>query len=230
MKSTSLAALALMALSSGLQAQTLPAGCGHFEMAWGPFDYRPDHYIPENTYRSHKALLHVVEVEHFTPEVEAGLRGKLVKNPGKDLAYTLAVFPNHHRALVSLSNLAIRLKTTQPVETKYSVDCYFMRGVAFRPDDTLVKLLFANHLVQTGRPAEAEAQIDAAAAQVKDNPFTQRNIAALYLDVGKTDKALTHAHKAQELGLKIDGLVERLQKLGAWRDAAAPVAAAASAP
>ncbi|MFH7044199.1 hypothetical protein ABT392_18055 [Paucibacter sp. JuS9] len=220
LKSISLA-IALSLSSLGAQAQTLPLACGSLAMQWGPFDYRPDHYIPENTYRSHEALLRVVEIEHFTPEVEAGLRGKLVRHPGKDLSYTLGIFPNHHRALISLSNLAIRLKTPQPIETKFSVDCYFQRGIAFRPDDLLVRLIYAHHMVQTGRAAEAEAQIDFAAAQKGASPFTLRNIASLYLDAGKPEKALIHAQLAQEAGLNIDALKERMQKLGAWREPAA---------
>jgi tetratricopeptide (TPR) repeat protein len=221
----------IFATGTPLCAQTLPSGCKTLTLSWGPFDYRPERYIPENTYRSHAALLEIVEIEHFTPEVEAGTRGKKVRHPGKDLAYTLTIFPNHHRALIALSNLAIRLKTPEPIETNYPVDCYFQRAMVFRPDDGLVKLIYANYLIQINRIAEANALIDQVAALQPEVAITQRNIALLYIDAKEPKKALVHAHIALELGLNIDALKGKLQQLNSWQEpvnAEAPVSAAST--
>lgn len=211
-------------------AQALPAGCGSLQREWGPFDYRPERYVPEGTYRSHNALINIVEQAHFTPEVETLIRGKSSGAlPGGDLSYTLSVFPNHHRALIALSNLAVREKSLQPKQTSYSVECYFQRAMAFRPDDNMVRMIYANYLIQIGRVPVAVTQIDTVASRNPDSAFTQRSISLLYFEVKNYEKALTHAHKASEHGMNIDVIKTQLQKVGKWQDAPAQIPAIAAA-
>ncbi|MFT7774319.1 tetratricopeptide repeat protein [Roseateles sp.] len=213
------AGLVLAAVASLASAQTLPAACGTLRQSWGPFDYRPERYIPETTYRSHAALLAIVEHAHFTPEVENLIRGKTGALPGGDLSYTLGVFPNHHRALIAVSTLALKLKSPQPPETRFSVDCYFRRAMAFRPDDPMVRMVYANYLIQLGEKADAEQQIDAVAATNPDGPLTLRNIALLYFDAKNYDKSLQFVHKAAATGLNVDIIKSKLQQAGQWKDA-----------
>ena len=71
-------------------AQEVQGGCGSLTQTWGPFDYRPDRYIPETTFRSHKALLAIVEDAHFTPEVEILVRGKTGTTAGGDIMLSSA--------------------------------------------------------------------------------------------------------------------------------------------
>lgn len=208
-------------------APTLPAACGTLVQQWGPFDYRADRYIPE-TFGSHKALLAAVENHHFTPEVEVLIRGKTGVLPGGDLSYTLGVFPNHHRALIAVSKLAVREKSSKPTETRYSVECYFERAMAFRPDDMLVRMIYANYLIQVSRIRDAEFQIDTVAQKNPDDGFTQRNMSLLYFDAKSYDKALVHAHKAGEMGMNIGALKEKLRTVGKWQDAPTPDRSAAS--
>lgn len=213
--------LLLATTASLASAQGLPDGCGSLSQSWGPFDYRPERYIPETTYRSHAALLAIVEHAHFTPDVENLIRGKTGTLPGGDLSYTLGVFPNHHRALIAISTLAIKLKSPQPPEMRFSVDCYFHRAMAFRPDDAMVRMVYANYLIQLGQKSSAEQQIDAVAATNPDGPLTQRNLALLYLDAKSYDKSLQFAHKAAAAGLNIDLIKSKLQQVGQWKDAPA---------
>ncbi|NCT82175.1 MAG: hypothetical protein GXC94_03465 [Comamonadaceae bacterium] len=220
------AALVLAATASLAAAQTLPAECGTLSQSWGPFDYRPERYIPEPIYRSHKALLAIVENAHFTPEVENLIRGKTGTLPGGDLSYTLGVFPNHHRALIAVSTLALKLKSPQPPETRFSVECYFRRAMAFRPDDAMVRMVYANYLIQLGEKAAAEQQIDAVAATNPDSPFTLKNLALLYADAQNYDKALQFAHRAGATGLNIDTVKSKLQQAGRWQEVPAADGAA----
>lgn len=199
-------------------AQALPPGCGSLSQSWGPFDYRADRYIPEPTYRSHAALLAIVENAHFTPAVEALIRGKTGARPSGDLSYTLGIFPNHHRALISISNLSLKEKTPQPADLRYSVECYFQRAIAFRPDDNMVRMVYANYLLQIDKRSEAEAQIDTVAMRDPDSAFTQRNLGLLYFETKNYEKSLAHAHKAIELGLNTDVLTEKLKSVGKWQD------------
>lgn len=199
-------------------AQGLPPSCGTLSQSWGPFDYRPERYIWEPTYRSHKALLAIVENAHFTHEVENLFRGKTGALPGGDLSYTLGVFPNHHRALIAISNLGLKLKVPQAPESRYSIECYFYRAMAFRPDDHVVRMIHANYLAQLGNTTAAEAEIDAVAATDPENPFTLRNIALLYFDIKNYDKSLKFAHQAAATGLNIDSVKSKLQQVGQWTE------------
>lgn len=201
---------------------TLPSACGtlYAPGQYGPFDYRPDRYIPETTYGSHRAQLRIVESAHFTPEVEALLRGKTSTRPGGDISYTLHAFPNHHRALIAMVALGKKEKTTQPSGTPYSVECWFSRATAWRPDDTIVRMIYADYLAKAMRASDAVQQLSVAASQAGDNAFTHNNIGLIYFDMKNYEKALIHAHKAYELGLGIPTLREQLKSVGKWSEPA----------
>lgn len=67
---------------------------------FGPFDYTDPETARPGKY-GQSPPLHLVEIAHFTPEVEHLVRGKSGAIYG-DLDYTLRAFPNHHRALWSM--------------------------------------------------------------------------------------------------------------------------------
>ncbi len=199
-------------------AQEVPGGCGTLAQSWGPFDYRPDRYIPENTYRSHRAQLGIVEQAHFTPEVEILTRGKTSTTPGNDISYTLGVFPNHHRALMAMAALGDKERTDKPYGARFTVDCYFRRAVAWRHDDNIVHMLYARYLAKAKRIDEAEQQLGIAASQAGDNPMTHNNLGLIYFDMKNYGQALIHAHKAYALGLGMPNLRQQLQSVGKWEE------------
>lgn len=214
----------LLAILTGLlapvSAQEVPGGCGSLTRPWGPFDYRPDRYIPENTYRSHRALLGIVEGAHFTPDVEMLIRGKTGATPGGDISYTLGVFPNHHRALLAMAALGDKENTAKPYGAPYTIECFFRRATTWRPDDNIVHMIYARYLAKAKRLSEAEEQLSIAASQSKDNALTYNNIGLLYFDMKNYDKALVNAHRAYELGLGIPTLREQLKRVGKWAEPA----------
>ena len=206
------AKLALLSMASQSSSGQGEALCGSLTNAYGPFDYR----------RERTGALQIVERAHFTPEVEILQRGKSAAL-GSDLDYTLRASPNHHRALIAMSNYAIREKTDRPPAANYTVDCYFERAVRFQPDDIVVKLIYVQHLIKTNRRDEALRWLANAADLAKDNPFSHYNIGLLYLEAKDLDKALLHALQSRELGNPRTDLLERIQ-------AAGKPAAATSAP
>ena len=225
------ATLALLcSVSLAQQANNLACGNVHSKDGFGPFDYRAEGYIPESTYGSHAALLNIVESGHFTPKVEALIRGETARSPAGDLHYTLVRFPNHHRALVAIENLGIREKVAQPVQAGYSVECYFLRAVTWRPNDRIARMLFAQFLVKAARLEEANVQLIAASELAPDNPFTQNNIGLIYFDMKDYEKSVEHAHKAMALGLGLPTLKNKLKGVNAWREPVAESEAAASHP
>lgn len=222
----------LLFTSPSAIAQELPVGCGSLwsQGRFGPYDYRSSGYIPETTYRSHKALLYIVEHHHFTPEVEALIRGKTNTTPGGDIAYTLHAFPNHHRALIAMVALSEKEKTPKPIGSNYNVECWFSRAIAWRPGDSMVRMIYANFLVKAKRINEAEQQLNVAVEQAGNNAFTHNNIGLIFFDMKNYEKALIHAHKAYELGLRMPTLPDKLKSVGKWTEpvATVPVESAAN--
>jgi hypothetical protein len=220
-------AAALIALAFAASAQPAFHACGSLSTTFGPFDYRSD-----------RDKLPIVENSHFTPAVEALIRG--VSGPvGAELNYLLVVFPNHHRGLVAMTRLFERSKWAQPPGAKFSIDCYYDRALRFRPDDMLVRLLYASYLGKRNRNDEALTQLARAREDAGDNPITQFNVGLLYVDLKQYELARQQAYRVQRLGFTRPELVQRLQAAGEWvpppADAASaamttPVPAAASSP
>ena len=196
-------------------AQASRGICGELSNAYGPYDYRSD-----------RDKLPIVESAHFTPEVEALIRG-LTGLLGGDIDYTLRAFPNHHRALLTMMRLGDRMKSIQPAGAKYTIDCYFQRAVRFKPDDTTARMLFASYLNKNGRTAEANQQMEQTLALAGDNSFTHYNAGLVFMDLKNYDKALKQAHTAYALGFTRPELREALKKVGKWVE---PPADAASMP
>ncbi|MDP2323700.1 MAG: tetratricopeptide repeat protein [Gammaproteobacteria bacterium] len=219
--------LSLITLSIGLLAaasawsQSGGSSCGPMPLPgqYGPWDYRTD-----------RDKLAIVLGAHFTPEVEALVRGKTSESPGGDISYTLVSIPNNHRALIAVTRLGEKEKTTQPKGSRFSVQCWFERAITFRPDDAVVRMIYSTYLNKQGRPPEANAQLEQATVHAKDNAFTHYNIGLHYFDMKSYDKALLQAHKAMALGFTQTALRDQLQQLGKWSEPpeAPPTPAAAS--
>lgn len=217
-------ALALAALPLAAQPNRAPAppGCGETHNQYGPFDYRTAH-------PSQRAL---VENAHFTRGVETLTKG--ATGPfGNDIGYTLAVFPNHPRAIYTVERLAAKEKADPAFGTDMTVECYFARGMAFAPDDLVFRMLYVSFLARRNRIEEAQKFLDYVVQQAEDNPLTHFNAGLLYFDMKLYDKALAQAHRAMALGMRRTELRDRLTSAGRWKEplpADAADAAASAAP
>lgn len=182
--------------------------CGELGNTYGPFDY---------TNAEHRAnKLKVVEIYHFTKEVEnltSAVSGRWV---GGELDYTLRAFPNHHRALLALNKLAIRDRTHKPKGTKYSVLCYFDRAIRFKPDDATVYTIFSNYLLKTGKNKLALQNLEIAEKIDPENPAIKYNLGLLYFNKKNYDKAMSYAKDAYALGFPLPGLKNKLKNVGKW--------------
>ena len=185
--------------------------CGNpFVNHFGPFDYR-------SATQSDRQL---VERAHFTPGIES------MTTPGTttrremagDVAYTLAVFPNHHRALITMSRLAARYQSDPAPGTKMTVECWFDRAIRFRPDDTVARALYAQFLFKKNRKEEALQQLGIAETHAKDNPLSHYNLGLLYFEFGDFEKAGAQARIARDLGAPQTQLIDQLKAAGKWKD------------
>lgn len=195
-----------VALGSMLSAEANASDpCGELSNGYGPHDYRTD-----------RDKLGVVEMHHFTAEVEtlkAGKSGYI----GGDIDYTLRASPNHPRALMAMIKLGEREKTERPLGARYSVACYFNRAIRFRPDDPMVRMIYGTYLAKRKNNSEALEQLVAAEQFAADNANVHYNLGLVYFDLGKYEEALQHAHTAYRLGFTLPGLRKKLEAAGRWR-------------
>ena len=215
-----LAGLTMLAALPARAAEDSPCGPIYSAGQFGPFDYRKE---PASRYN-------LVLTAHFLPFVESLQRGNTATTPGGDLDYTLRALPNYPRALVSMTRLAQREGKEQPQGARYTIECYYIRALTFRPDDNLVRMLFADFLIDKGRGEDAKAHLAYVDKSMdKEDPFTPYNLGLLYLKAGDPAKARELAQQALLLGNPADGLQNALKKAGAWTDAPAPGQAASAA-
>lgn len=194
-------------------AQVTNEECGPIwgERHHGPYDYRRAELAPGG--------LPLVENVHFTPEVEAGIRGKN-GHLGDDLSYTLRAFPNHHRAMLTMIRATQRRGMDKLPGMRWTMECYFNRATRFAPDDTVVRGFYAEWLGRKGRLQEAEIQLQAALRYGKDNPLTHYSAGLIYLSMNMHERALEQAHKARAMGVPHTELADLLKREGKWRDPA----------
>ena len=192
---------------SSVFAQTGSGSCGPLTNGYGPYDYRTD-----------QDKLPIVTGAHFTEVVESLIRGTTNTRPGGDIDYTLRAIPNNHRALIAVMRLGEKEKTPQPSGTRYPVECWFDRAIRFRPDDSIVRMIYSTYLNKNGRIPDATVQLEIATTYAKDNGFTHYNIGLHYFDLKNYDKALIQAHKAIELGFIQTALRDQLQSVGKWKE------------
>lgn len=193
--------------------------CGELRNAFGPFDYRKAASLPFE--------IHIVESVHFTTDVEQNIKGA-TGNVGSDLDYTLRAWPNHHRALASMSRQGIIEKTVKAHGAKYPVECYFLRAFEFAPYDGMSHAVYATHLSAHGKVNEAMVEFKRAVELDPDNPTINYNAGLAYIKTKEYDKALLHAKKAYAVNFPLPGLKNKLIALGKWNDKplAAPVQSA----
>jgi tetratricopeptide (TPR) repeat protein len=205
-----LAVALLCSLSFQANGQVVP-GCGTLENAFGPFDYRD----PEA--RNGKGSpLSLVENAHFTATVESltkGISGPLIA----DIDYTLRAFPNHHRALNAVARYALSGgRLTSP--NSRSADCYFQRALAFRDDDEVVHMLYANYLVKRGDDERALEHYEHALRLAPNSAEVNYNAGLFYLGVGNLKRAKELADIAYSLGYPLPGLRKKINEVEAKND------------
>jgi len=135
---------------------------------------------------------------------------------GADLEYTLGAFPNHQRALRATAEYYRRNRGVAPPYMSMSIECWFERAIAYRKDDGDVRIVYAEHLLKTGKKSEAKEQALVAESVVGENARLHYNVGLVFFDLGDYDRAKLHARKASELGFNLPGLAGKLKKAGKW--------------
>lgn len=179
---------------------------------YGPFDYTD----PEQ-----RGALPIVEIGHFTPEV-ASLRRGNTSYVWDDLQYTLTAFPNHHRALQSLADLAIREKTNHIGNMKFTVPCYFIRAIKFVPNDGMVNAIYAYYLAYIGQKDFAKTEAEQAIQKKPNDPRVAYEVGLAYFYMGDHKMASDYSSKAKKLGSTAIGLDKLLSQPQQTKDLRKP--------
>lgn len=184
--------------------------CGELTNGIGPWDYR----------KADPGKLKLVESFHFSSATERLQSGTSSAHIGGDLDYTLRAFPNHHRALQTLSALAFKAKTDKPSGSRYTVECWFDRAMRMAPDDGAVHMLYGIHLLTKGDTKAAMERLKAAERFNPNDMNIHYNLGLALIRVGDIDGAVEHAKKAYALGHPLPGLRDKLKALGRSKDMA----------
>ncbi len=197
----------------------IPEGCRYIHNTYGPFDYRTAHHSQK----------FIVENRHFTHGIETLARGATT-DFGGNIEYTIAVFPNHGRAIKTMERLVELEKSEPAAGAGNTVECYYLRGMAFVPDDLVLRMLYVDFLIKRKRLDDARTSLDFVVSQAADNPLTHFNAGLLYFDLKDYDKALAQAHRAQAMGMTRPDLRDRLTSVGRWKEPEPSSEPAASQP
>ena len=128
------------------------------------------------------------------------------------------MFPNHHRALVSIGNLAIRDKIIKPHGMTYSIECYFNRAMRFKPDDVMVRMIYGLYLSKSGKLDDAIQQLNEAVRLEPENANFNYNLGLLYAKNKDFENAKIYAKNAYRMGFPLQGLKNTLSAAGKWSD------------
>jgi tetratricopeptide (TPR) repeat protein len=181
--------------------------CGSlYGMGIGPLDY-------QSAPGTNTILL--VESAHFTPGVESLSKGS-TGSFGGDLDYTLRAYPNHYRALFTMSRLQFKEKKTQPYGARWPVACYFERALRWRPNDPNVRLVYGIHLFKDGKRKDSVEQLEQAISLGLDTGNAHYNLGLALFETGDMGRSVQHAVRAYRLGFSLPALKTKLQKAGKW--------------
>ncbi len=193
--------------------------CGELRGGWyGPYDYT------DAEDRSH---LHVVEMYHFTPQVESLISGRS-GYLWQDLDYTLRAFPNHHRALYAFIRYELRerqksqqekkpyLPPTSVGEFPVTAACFFDRAIRWQPRDPNVYMLYGLYFQLNGMPLKALEQYRISEKLQPNSADLHYNLGLLYFDARDYPQAKAHAKRAYQLGYPLPGLRKKLAGVGQW--------------
>ncbi len=178
----------------------------------GSFDYSKRHALSAHS-------LDVVEHAHFTPEVENLIRGNTSTISG-DLDYTLGMWPNHHKALLSVIRFQLQIHNKLRKDSlKAQPECYLQRAIQFSPEDPVPYALYGHYLHKLGHLDHAGHYYKKATEIDPDNAKFAYSYSLLLIDLKEYDNAVKYAKIAYQKGNHTPkGLKAKLDHLGFWKN------------
>ena len=179
----------LAVLSATAHSQQVP-GCGNLSNAYGPFDY--------SNMADREQKLPIVENYHFTPKVESLTEGQS-GDLAMDIDYTLRTFPNHTGALWAMARYQLSRPWT-PANHFMTVDCYFDRALAWRPNDASVWMVYGMYLARKGEREESVKKYERALLLQPDSAEVNYNAGLAFFEIKDYARSRDLAVKAYAAG------------------------------
>jgi tetratricopeptide (TPR) repeat protein len=208
-------------ISSG-QVRADEVDCGSLDNAdWGnvgPWDYYDrGNWVP--TADAPQTRIKLVENVHFKRQWEYFGPKTPAITVANEVGYTLRLFPNHPRALWTMSRLErqrgpLNKYYSSPVIPRVSTDCFFDRAVRFRPQQAPTWMIYGMHLHATKRLKDAREAYETAEKLGEASAQFHYNYGLLLVDLGDLDTAESHARQAYAKGYQLQGLKDKLKQRG----------------
>ena len=181
--------------------------CTGNPQGYGPYDYTDPANRPKH--------LPLVEGAHFTAQVESLQKGRTALPIAGDLDYTLRAFPNNHRALYTAIRYWFQGDESGPYpNTIPPPECYLQRAKNFAPHDPKILLLEGVYLHKRGRLEDAKKCYEQAESRLDYKGELYYNMGLLSIDLKEFDEARDYADKARAVGYPLDGVNQKLKRLG----------------
>jgi tetratricopeptide (TPR) repeat protein len=180
--------------------------CGDLTNNNGPYDY---------TNAEFTQALRTIEAANFSESMER-LSENNIGTVGARLDQILRTFPNHHRALATLSRYALREKALRIPGTTWSVECYFERAVRFKANDAMVRMIYGGYLAKLKRLNDALEQLTEAIKLQPDSGTINYNLGLVYFEKKDYTNARLYAKKAYSLHFTLPALRNKLAEIGEW--------------
>ena len=191
--------------------------CNGGGQGFGPFDYNRRQYLQEN--------LQLVEGAHFLPYIENLIKGKTSATPEADINYTLRVWPNHHRALLSIIKYQLNINNKLQLRWDGTLDklstppeCYLQRAIHFSPDDAVVYSLYGHYLRKIGHLEDAVKYYEKALELNPESAKFAYSFSLLLIDLKRYEEAVKYAKIAYQDRRAPKGLKDLLKKNGVWNE------------
>jgi hypothetical protein len=193
-----------------------PSQCGGFTGHFGPFDYR----------KANRAEIRTVEEYHFDMELQTFLTGRVygrnragTSEVAGGFQYVLKALPNHPAALLVMDQLGRRLRSEQPQNIEFPLECFYVRAFMITPDDPAVRALYGVYLAHRQRRDEAIRNLDLGDAGLPLNGSLQHQIGLANLLLGRHERAQLNALRAARVGFPLDTVARELRRQGKWNAA-----------
>ena len=137
-----------------------------------------------------------------------------------ELVWTLARFPNHHKALLVLIKYTAKkgFPFYPEVEAHVaSAECYIRQAMRLMPHDTTLWQLLAYNYQLRKQYNDAIAAYKDALAKEPKNIEIAYNMGLIYIELKRYDKAMEYAQIAYKHGFPLPGLRNSLKRVGAWK-------------
>lgn len=184
------------------------AGCDR-PLVSGAFGVHVDYRSGSQVDQDRIAL---VERFHFTPDVEALIKGQSSTIPS-DIDYTLRQIPNHYRALDTMARWQLKFPHKESDKDYSNITCYFERAFDLFPNDPMLQFVFGVSQHRNKDFKEALRAYTKAEELGLTSAELYYNFGLVYVDLGDKEKAVHYAEKAYALGYKPPGLNIKIKKM-----------------